>query len=40
MLDTSDDGLLVEDRVEGRFVLLPKDGDYSQIRELFKSIVE
>ncbi len=40
VLDTSDDGLLVEDRVEGRFVLLPKDGDYSQIRELFKSIVE
>jgi len=40
VLDTSDDGLLVEDRIDGRFVLLPKDGDFSQIKELFKNIVE
>lgn len=40
VLDDSPDGLLVADTIDGRFVLLPKSGDYSQIQALFNRIVE
>jgi len=40
VLDSSEDGLLVDDFVDGRYVLLPKSGDYSEIRELFRTIVQ
>lgn len=40
VLDDSPDGLLVADTIDGRFVLLPKTGDYSKIQELFKGIVD
>lgn len=40
VLDASDDGFLREDRVDGRFVLFPRDESYSQIQELFKNVVE
>lgn len=40
ILDSSEGGLLIEDRVDGLYVLLPKTGDYSQIQEFIKSIVQ
>jgi len=40
VLDSSDEGLLVEDRVDGKFILLPKGGDYGRIKELFQNILE
>lgn len=40
VLGIGEDGILIEDTVDGRFVLLPKSGDYSQIGELFKKVVE
>lgn len=40
VLDDSPASLLVADTIDGRFVLLPKTGDYSQIQALFKSIVD
>jgi len=40
VLDSSEAGLLVDEFQDGRYVLLPKFGDYSQIRELFRSIVQ
>lgn len=40
VLDSSEDGLLVEEFVDGRYVLLPKAGDYSEIRKLFQDIAE
>ncbi|MBI1888435.1 MAG: LCP family protein [Candidatus Spechtbacteria bacterium] len=40
VLTSGEGGLLYEDSVDGRFVLLPKDGDYSKIQEFFKSILE
>ena len=39
VLSSEDGGLLREDRVEGRFVLLPNSGNYMQIQELFQTIV-
>jgi LCP family protein required for cell wall assembly len=39
-LDTSEGGLLVEDRIDGRFVLTPKSGDYSEIKKLFLDIIQ
>lgn len=40
VLDDSENGLLVADSIDGRFVLLPKTADYSKIQELFKGIVD
>ena len=40
VLDDSANGLLVADTIDGRFVLLPKSGDYSKIQALFKGIVD
>lgn len=40
ILETGDSGLLTADNIDGRFVLLPRTGDYSEIRELFRKIVE
>lgn len=40
VLDDSESGLLVADTINGRFVLVPKSGDYSQIQELFQTIVD
>lgn len=39
VLDNSKDGLLVDDKVDGRFVLLPKVEDYSEIQKFFKDII-
>lgn len=41
VLDSSEDvGLLLEDRADGMFVLLPRVGDYSEIQALFKNIIK
>lgn len=40
VLASGDGGLLSEDSVGGRFVLLPRGGDYAKIQEFFKSILE
>jgi len=40
VLDSSEEGLLIEDRINGMYVLLPKSGDYAEIQALFKSIAE
>ncbi len=40
VIDSSDDGLLVEDRADGMYVLLPKSGDYSEIQRLVRTIIE
>ena len=39
-LDTSDDGLLVSGHERGMYVLVPKTGDFSQIRNYFQTIFE
>jgi len=40
VLDSSDDGLLVEDRVDGMYVLLPKAGSYAAIQTVIKDIIQ
>ena len=40
VLDSGDEGFLIEDRVDGKFVLLPKEGNYDRIKQLFQSIIE
>ena len=40
VLDSSEEGLLIEDRINGMYVLLPKSGDYSEIQTLFRGVVE
>lgn len=40
VIEDGDSGLLVSDNIDGRFVLIPKSGDYSGIRELFRKVVE
>ncbi|MFY9457374.1 MAG: LCP family protein [Candidatus Spechtbacterales bacterium] len=39
-LDTSESGLLIEDRIDGRFVLMPKSGNYLEVQKLFKDIIQ
>ncbi len=40
VLDTSENGLLMEDRIDGRFVLVPKNSDYSGVQKLFMDIIQ
>lgn len=40
VLDTNEKGLLVEDRLNGLYVLLPKGGNYEEIQSLIQNIVE
>lgn len=40
VLDSSENGLLVEDKVDGLYVLLPKSGDYQEIQRLIREIVQ
>jgi LCP family protein required for cell wall assembly len=40
VLDSSEEGLLIEDRINGTYVLLPKGGNYAAIQALFKSVIE
>jgi LCP family protein required for cell wall assembly len=40
VLDDSPQGLLVADTIDGRFVLLPKIGDYLELTALFNGIVQ
>lgn len=40
VLEDGENGLLVSDYIDSRFVLVTKDGDYSEIRELFRKVVE
>lgn len=40
VLDANDNGLLMEDRIDGRFALIPKTGDYSEVKKLFNDIVQ
>lgn len=39
VLDTSEGGLLIEDKINGLYVLLPKAKNFSEIQELAKNIV-
>jgi LCP family protein required for cell wall assembly len=39
ILDSSEEGLLIEDRVNGMYVLLPKSGEYREIQALFKRVI-
>ena len=39
VIDDSEAGLLVEDRILGQFVLLPKDGNFQNIRQFFHSVL-
>ena len=40
VLDSSEGGFLLEDKVDGLYVLLPRAGDYQDIQVLAKSIVQ
>lgn len=40
VLDSSENGLLIEDKINGMYVLLPKTGDYLEIQKLVKEIVQ
>lgn len=40
VIDDSEEGLLVADNIEGQFVLLPKGGNFHNIRKFFSSILQ
>lgn len=40
VLSSDEDGVLYEDNIDGRFVLMPKAADYSEIHKLFYEIVK
>lgn len=38
--ENGDSGLLMSDNIDGKYVLIPKSGNYNEIRAMLKSIVE
>lgn len=38
--ENGEKGLLISDNVDGKYVLIPKSGNYNEIRSMFKGIIE